>query len=267
MDGKDQIRVFDWQRLLIGKTPWAFLAEVAVRGLLIYVLLLVTIRLMGKRVAGQLSLSELAIMVTLGAAIGVPMEVADNGLLPGFVLLGVALLYQRGIGWLSWRNRRVELITQGDVETLVADGILTLKVMSRVGLSQERVFAAVRQLGISQLGQVKRIYIETSGSFSVFRAEVPRPGLPAVPPDHPGMFQVPDLQACGRCGTLSKESGEPCPTCRARAWQAAVVCEADRDRRRQAHPEGDDVDGARPDAGARPPSHADSPESAEHRTA
>jgi len=86
-----QIHVFEWKRVLMGNLPWTFLAEVAFRGVLIYVLLLFAIRVMGKRVAGQLSLSELAIMVTLGAAIGVPMEVADNGLLPGIVLLLVAI--------------------------------------------------------------------------------------------------------------------------------------------------------------------------------
>lgn len=47
---------------------------------------------MGKRVAGQLSLSELAIIVTLGAAIGVPIQAADRGMLPAFVLLIVAVI-------------------------------------------------------------------------------------------------------------------------------------------------------------------------------
>src|SRR4051812_42178617 len=102
--GEQQIRILDVKRWLIGETPWTFLIEVAVRGVTIYVFLLLAIRLMGKRVAGQLSLSELAIMVTLGAAIGVPMETPQNGLLPGLVILLIAVFYQRGIGYLSYRH-------------------------------------------------------------------------------------------------------------------------------------------------------------------
>jgi len=225
MEGKDQIRAFDWRRLLMGKTPWSFLGEVAFRGLVIYVVLLLTIRMMGKRVAGQLSLSELAIMVTLGAAIGVPMEVPDNGLLPALVLLAVAVLYQRGIGWLSFRKRKIELLTQGDLETLVNEGVLDLNAMKRVGLSQERVFAALRQVGLCHLGEVQRLYLETSGSFSVFRAPKAVPGLKAVPPGHPRLKVDPKIFACGSCGTVASQKNDRCRTCGKCAWEDAVLVE------------------------------------------
>lgn len=63
------------QRILIGDGPWAFLLEVVVRAALVYVLLLVAMRMMGKRVAAQLSITELAVILMLGAAIGVPIQV------------------------------------------------------------------------------------------------------------------------------------------------------------------------------------------------
>ena len=84
--------------------------------------MLFAIRIMGKRVAGQLSMSELAVIVTLGAVIGVPMEVAENGMLPALVLLLVAVVYQRAIGFLSFKSRRIELITQGDLVAIVGGG-------------------------------------------------------------------------------------------------------------------------------------------------
>jgi hypothetical protein len=46
----DQIHIFDVYRLLVGQVPWAFLAELFVRGVVIYVILVAVIRLMGKRV-------------------------------------------------------------------------------------------------------------------------------------------------------------------------------------------------------------------------
>lgn len=62
------------ERLLIGDGPWAFLVEVIPRAVVMYLLLLVAMRLMGKRVAAQLSITELAVILMLGAAIGVPIR-------------------------------------------------------------------------------------------------------------------------------------------------------------------------------------------------
>jgi uncharacterized membrane protein YcaP (DUF421 family) len=222
-----QIHPFDPRRLLIGNEPPLFLLEVAVRAVFVYVVLLMAIRLMGKRVAAQLSLSELAVMVTLGAAIGVPIEVAEHGMIPAAVVLCVAVAYQRGIGFLSFKKRRIELLTQGDLVVLLADGVLNLAHMRKVGLSRERAFAALREQGIEHLGEVRRLYFETSGAFSIFRATSPRPGLQIVPPDHGGLRAPDDLTACGSCGAVESSAAPPerCRSCQQREWTKAVVAD------------------------------------------
>lgn len=240
-DGQAPINPFDPHRLLVGKDPWGFLLEVAARGVIIYLVLLFAIRIMGKRVAAQLSMSELAVIVTLGAAVGVPMEVAENGMLPALVLLLVAVVYQRAIGYLSFKSRRIELFTQGDLVPIVVDGVLDVHAMRRTGLSRERVFAALRERALVQLGEVRRVYIESSGSFSVFRYESPRPGLRIVPREHPGLRLVDGARACTSCGTVIRaqddaerdvtgeharagpgERVEACPACANRSWVEAV---------------------------------------------
>ena len=67
------LSVFDWHRLFIGDlTPW-FLAEVAFRTVFMFGWLLLMIRWIGKRGAGQFSILELSIIVALGSAAGDPM--------------------------------------------------------------------------------------------------------------------------------------------------------------------------------------------------
>jgi uncharacterized membrane protein YcaP (DUF421 family) len=85
------------QRLLMGDAPWAFLLEIVFRTAAIYIVLFTVMRLMGKRMAAQLSISELAVMITLGAAIGVPLQTPAQGLLPAGILLVSALIFQRGV--------------------------------------------------------------------------------------------------------------------------------------------------------------------------
>jgi hypothetical protein len=55
----DSDGLFDVHRLLVGQAPGAFLAELFVRGVVIYVILVALPRLTGKRVAGQLSITDL----------------------------------------------------------------------------------------------------------------------------------------------------------------------------------------------------------------
>ena len=78
---KEEIHRGDWHRILIGTAPTEFLLEVLIRTIIIYLFLLVTLRLMGKRMGGQLTISELAVMLTLGAIVSVAMQIPEKGLL------------------------------------------------------------------------------------------------------------------------------------------------------------------------------------------
>jgi uncharacterized membrane protein YcaP (DUF421 family) len=84
---KDEIHLEDIQRILFGQAPPQFLLEVFIRTVVIYISLLFIVRLLGKRMSGQLTIMEMAVMLTLGAIVSVPMQMPDRGLLQGALLL------------------------------------------------------------------------------------------------------------------------------------------------------------------------------------
>jgi uncharacterized membrane protein YcaP (DUF421 family) len=225
----EEIRLTDVHRLLFGQAPVAFLLEVVLRSVFTYVVLLVTARLMGKRVAGQMSVMELTVMVTLGAAIGVPLQAPDRGILPAVLILLVAVAYQRGLNLWSFNSRRVELTIQGDSSTIVRDGCLDLGAMRRNVVSRERLFALLRQHGLVHLGQVRRAYLEADGHFSVYPTSDPSPGLCLVPQIDLDAFQkqfgVRDQHACRSCGNVVTRPDSPpdaCGRCGSHRWSSAV---------------------------------------------
>ncbi|HEU4412265.1 MAG TPA: hypothetical protein VFS43_43890 [Polyangiaceae bacterium] len=120
----EEIRLGDWKRILLGNAPVAFLLETFARPLGIYLALVVVLRLFGERMTGQLAILEMSVMVALGAIVAVPMHMPDRGVLVGRLLLVRVLGLQRGLGRLGVERRRVELATQGDLTSLVKDGIL-----------------------------------------------------------------------------------------------------------------------------------------------
>ena len=222
------IHLWDWHRILIGGMPWSFLWEVLIRAAILYVVLMFFIRLMGKRVAAQLSLLELAIIVTLGAAVGVPLQIATQGLLPAFLVLMVAVIFQKGLAFFGFKKRSAEVITQGDITILCIDGRLLINAMRRNTLSRERLFSALRASGIEHLGEVCRAYMESNGAFTIIRAPRPRPGLTLLPErDHELIKKVtvPEHFACSVCGNVVVMGTTPrssCEFCKATAWMEAA---------------------------------------------
>lgn len=218
-----------WKQIFFGNAPPLFLVEVIFRAVVMYAALLLTLRLLGKRMNGQLSVTELAVMISLGAIVSVPMEVPSQGLLPGLLLLFLILVFQRALGYLSFRSRRFGRVVYGKVSTLLEAGVLQTHAMEREGITKDQLFAHLRYHRIGQLGELDRVYLEENGMFSVFRSSAPRPGLSTLPEkddaDISAQKQETGMLVCCFCGTPAKEGpagmGE-CPNCHHREWTQAI---------------------------------------------
>lgn len=175
------ITLDDWPRLLLGRAPGMFMIEVLARTALIYLALLIVVKLLGKRMSGQLTNVDLGVMVVLGAIVSAPMQIAQRGLLPGVVSLLVLLCLQRAIGLATAVWPRFEQWVFGRGSTLVADGQMLLPAMRRACVSHEQLHGILRAHGVRDLGEVERVYLEASGSFSVLRRADPQPVAALVP--------------------------------------------------------------------------------------
>ena len=224
---KDEIKLGDIKRILFGQAPPQFLLETFVRTFIIYIALIYTVRWLGKRMSGQLTINEMAVLLTLGAIVSVAMQVPDRGLLQGFLLLAVTLLFQRGIGWLGFKSEWFEHLTQGSGSLLVKNGVLQLKEMKRTRISKQQIFAELRQSGTFNLGMVDRLYLEAGGVFSMYKADPKRPGLQVLPPDDKDLFNerqpIMQLIACINCGFVTDGNKEStCEDCGHSDWIEAT---------------------------------------------
>ena len=225
---KEDIVFSDWHRWLFGTAPPSFTGEAALRALLIFMVMLLIVRWLGRRMKGQLSVGELAIILTLGAVIAGPMQIPTAGLLPSAVVLLTVLGVHRLSNWLAFKYRPVELAQQGDLALLVCDGCLELETMNRHALSQEQLFGMLRNETVAQLGELRRVYLEANGRISLYKLPQPLAGLsvlphadvPAPAPDGPAHGQ----RVCGTCGHLAAPTDHAsgrCPRCKADNWVPA----------------------------------------------
>lgn len=213
---------------LIGDAPWRFAFEVLLRFVIIYLALLVVLRLMGRRFAGQLSIVELAIMVMLGAAIGPPLQTPEKGILPTVVLLITLFACFRLLSWLTFRSHKMEMLSQGDATMLVQDGRLAQSHLRHAELSRARIFSELRALDVQHLGELRRAWLEPSGRVSLLRYREPRAGLwilPAQSESFERRILVDDGYACGNCGYVIEQQSPPvqgCRYCQHTRWERAV---------------------------------------------
>lgn len=227
---KEDIIFSDWQRWLFGEAPPSFTGEVAIRALLVFAVMLVIVRLLGRRMKGQMSVSELAVVLTLGAVIAGPMQIPAAGLLPSVAVLLAVLFMHHFSNWLAFKYRRVELVQQGDLALLVRDGCLDLPAMQRQALSHEQLFGQLRNQNIAQLGELRRVYFEANGRISLYKLPAPQPGLSILPPeDGPALATTGPAQGkqvCATCGhvpTPTDHAGGHCLRCGADKWVPAVL--------------------------------------------
>ncbi|WP_229248919.1 DUF421 domain-containing protein [Dyadobacter sandarakinus] len=224
---KEDIHLGDWQRMFLGDVPAAFYWEVVVRIAVIYLVLMISMRLMGKRMASQLSRNEMIALVSLAAAIGVPLQAPDRGILAAAVIAVVVVLVQQLTARFSSRNKKFESVTQGNMDILVSDSVLELSAMKDSGITRERAFAQLRSNGIRHLGEVKRLYFEAGGSFTMIKEIDVSPGLGVLPGgDRDFIEQVTttvDKLVCNRCGMPQAAGSSTCVKCSAQDFTNAVI--------------------------------------------
>jgi uncharacterized membrane protein YcaP (DUF421 family) len=220
----------DWTKLLLGEEDWPFLLEIAIRTFAMYIIILIGLRLLGKRGVGQLSVFELVVIISLGSAAGDPMFYKEVGMLIPVVIFTIIVSSYRLTTYLTAKSSDFDTLVEGKATYLIRDGEFSIGNFSKEGLAYDEFFSELRQYSISHLGQVETAIIETSGNISVYfyPDEKVRYGLPILPELFANSFvkiTKTGIYACSFCGNV--ENLEPADVCRCRrcnreGWVTAI---------------------------------------------
>ena len=144
--------------------PWW---ELIVRSLIVYAFLMIILRLTGKRQIGQLAPFDLVLLLVLSNAVQNAMNGGDNSVLAGIISATTLIGLNYGLGYLVYRNKRLELLVEGQPEVLIHNGKLFEKVMARAQLTHHELNAALRESGCLSVAEVHCAILENNGSITV----------------------------------------------------------------------------------------------------
>lgn len=151
------------------------LTQIVLRTGIIYLLVLIGVRLSGKREVGQMTPFDLTLLLLLSNSVQNAMTGPDTSLAGGAVAACTLLVLNYGVAAVSGSNRRLRRLIQGEPSLLVHDGKVIESHMARERVSMDELHRALREHGINSCDQVALAVLEVDGSISCLKYDEIKP--------------------------------------------------------------------------------------------
>jgi uncharacterized membrane protein YcaP (DUF421 family) len=151
------------------------LLQIVLRTGVIYLLVLIGVRLSGKREVGQMTPFDLTLLLLLSNSVQNAMTGPDTSLTGGAVAAGTLLILNYFVAEVSGTNRRFRRLIQGQPTLLIHDGKSIESHMAREHVSVDELHRALREHGINSIDQTALAVLEVDGSISCLKYEEIKP--------------------------------------------------------------------------------------------
>ncbi len=145
------------------------LLQIVVRTGVIYLLVLIGVRLSGKREVGQMTPFDLTLLLLLSNSVQNAMTGPDTSLAGGAVAASTLLVLNYLVAGVSGSNRHLRRLIEGQPTLLVHDGKIIEPHMARERVSLDELHRALREHGINSCDQVALAVLEVDGSISCLK--------------------------------------------------------------------------------------------------
>src|SRR6201987_3418603 len=151
------------------------LGEIALRTAAIYFLVLVGVRLSGKREVGQMTPFDPTLLLLLSNSVQNAMTGPDTSLAGGAVAAATLLVFNYLVADVSGGSRRFRKVVPGEPSLLVHDGKVIESHMQKERVSMDELHRALREHGIQSVDQVALSVLEVDGSISCLKYDEIKP--------------------------------------------------------------------------------------------
>jgi uncharacterized membrane protein YcaP (DUF421 family) len=149
------------------------------RTIVLFIVVVVGLRLMGKKQIGQLQPYELVIVIMLSALAAIPMENTGVPLLSGLFPIITLLLAEVVLSYISLKSERARGIICGTPSVLIENGKILEQELKRIRYNINDLLEQLRTKNMPNIADVEFAILETSGELSVIPKSQKRPLVPA----------------------------------------------------------------------------------------
>jgi uncharacterized membrane protein YcaP (DUF421 family) len=145
------------------------LLEIALRTGIVYFLVLVGIRISGKREVGQMTPFDLTLLLLLSNSVQNAMTGSDTSVWGGAVAAATLLALNYLVADVAGMNRKFRRFIQGQPSLLVHDGQIITAHMTREHVTLDALQCALREHGVATYKDAALVVLEVDGSMSVLK--------------------------------------------------------------------------------------------------
>lgn len=151
---------------------------VLIRSIILYIVVLISIRIMGKAEIAEMNSFDLVITLLIAEVAAVPMENNNIPMIYGIASLTGLVFVQTLVSYLAMKNRKISAFLSGKPTILISKGCIEYKQLKKERITLDELLEQLRIQGYFSLKDVQYAILETDGDLSV----VPSPNYKSTPP-------------------------------------------------------------------------------------
>ncbi len=139
------------------------------RSIILYFVVIIAIRLMGKRQIGELQPSELVITILISEVAAIPIQDNSLPLISAIIPVMILICFEIFFSVINMKSTTMRNAFSGKTVTVIKNGEIDQKKMKSLRFTIDDLLAALRQQGVFDIDEVDTAIVETNGTLSVFK--------------------------------------------------------------------------------------------------
>ncbi len=140
--------------------------DLVLRAAVVFFFVFLVTRVVGRRELSQLEPFDLILLVVVGDLVQQGVTQSDESVTGALIVISTIALLTVAVSWISFRFRRVRLITEGQPIVLVQDGRPIERNMRRERITLEDIEEEARQAQIGSVADLRWAILEDGGRIS-----------------------------------------------------------------------------------------------------
>lgn len=152
--------------MLTMSLPWW---EFIVRGVVVYIFMILLMRIGGRKQIGQLSPFDFVLLLIISNAVQNSMNGGDNSLVGGIIIAAALVCVNWAVGYINFKNKKLSHIIEGRPEIFIHNGKLHQEILIKNNISNDDLQAILRKNNIAHAEDVRYGVLEVNGDISLIR--------------------------------------------------------------------------------------------------
>lgn len=153
---------------------------ISYRTVLLYVLILIILRIMGKREVGELGVIDIVVFVIMAEVAAFALDSPDEKLIQSIIPMIILLAIQLLSSFISLKSKKFRDLVDGEPTIIIRHGVILEHEMRKQRYNLDDLFQQLREQQIGSVHEVSFAYLEPSGNLSVFKHDDVQPVLALI---------------------------------------------------------------------------------------